>query len=250
MTIRDILVHADASRHLPARLAYALALAERSKARIAGLYVVGTPMVMASMGQPMTAEVYETLMDVAKEGAARSKAMFEKAVSGAGGSVEWREARDGVDEAVALHGRYADLIIVGQPDPDEPTPPGGSSTVAASAALNAGRPVLVVPYAGAFTPPPRHVVAAWDASRAATRAIHDALPLMAMAEKVTLLSVAPDAEDLGPLPGADMAAHLARHGLDVTARTEQGADSSVADILLNFISDEGAEMLVMGGNGH
>jgi nucleotide-binding universal stress UspA family protein len=54
------------------------------------------------------------------------------------------------------------------------------------------------------------------------------------------------------VPGAEIAAHLARHGLAVTAARSVG-DGQVheADMLLSYAADIGADLLVMGGGyGH
>ena len=53
------------------------------------------------------------------------------------------------------------------------------------------------------------------------------------------------------MPGADIAAHLARHGLKVTAaRTATDRSIADADALLSYASDLGADLLVVGGYGH
>ncbi len=43
--------------------------------------------------------------------------------------------------------------------------------------LAVGAPVLVVPYSGKFPKLGERVLVAWNASREATSAVHDALPL-------------------------------------------------------------------------
>ena len=68
---------------------------------------------------------------------------------------------------------------------------------------------------GARALPPGRILVAWDGSREAARAVHDALPLLRQAEEVVILIV--DARKLGPRffgpqPGAGILAHLERHG--------------------------------------
>ena len=77
-----------------------------------------------------------------------------------------------------MHGRYADLIIVGQLDPNDPQAP-LIRPRPEEVALLAGRPILVVPYVGTFEQIGRRVLVGWDASREATRAVNDAMPLLA-----------------------------------------------------------------------
>src|SRR5690606_14001873 len=92
----------------------------------------------------------------------------------------------------------------------------------------------------------------WNASREAARAVRDALPLLVKAGTATVLVVNPeDAPGAhGEEPGADIARHLARHGVTVRVERSSGAEISVADILLNRAAEMQADMLVIGGYGH
>ena len=114
--------------------------------------------------------------------------------------------------------------------------------------LGAGRPVVVVPYAGNFNTTPRHVLIAWSGTREATRAVHDALPILQRATKVFVLSINP--KDSKHLPGADIAAHLARHGCKTEAARTVASDISVSDAILSDASNVGADFIVMGAYGH
>ena len=120
--------------------------------------------------------------------------------------------------------------------------------------LASGRPVLVVPYVGTYPRVGDRVMIAWDASREAARAVADALPLLQAAQQVITLSANPDSggrsDRHGDLPGADIARHLARHGVRVEAQRLSAKEISIADMLLNRIADEGIDLLVMGAYGH
>ena len=149
---------------------------------------------------------------------------------------------------MVLHARYADLAVLGQADPDNP--PLGAGVVEA-VLLGSGRPALVVPFIGAESVGQR-VLVAWNATREAARALNDAMPLLAQAEKVTVLSVNPERGigGEGDLPAADIALHLARHGVKAEAAHTTAEDVSVGDILLSRAADLGADLIVMGGYGH
>ena len=54
----------------------------------------------------------------------------------------------------------------------------------------------------------------------------------------------------GALPGADIALHLARHGVKIDAAQVVTKELSVADMLLSRAADQGADLLVMGAYGH
>jgi nucleotide-binding universal stress UspA family protein len=176
---------------------------------------------------------------------------FDHATGPRGLSAEWREIAEGPEADPAVHARYADMAILGQLDPDRvetellrPRPE--------QIALASGRPVLVVPYAGRFADIGRRVVVAWNATREAARAIGDAMPLLVSAELVTVLTI--DARegpsDHGELPGADIALHLARHGVKAQIERTVSAGLPVGEVLLSRLADLGADLLVMGAYGH
>ncbi len=152
-------------------------------------------------------------------------------------------------EVVTLHARYADLAVLGQHDPDGPDSRRG---VVEAALFGAGRPVLVVPYAGRFPGAGRRVLVAWNASREAARAVNDALPILEQAEAVTVLAVNPrqGIGGHGEAPAADIALHLARHGVKATAEQVAAPAVGDAEALLNAVAERGADLLVMGGYGH
>ncbi len=52
------------------------------------------------------------------------------------------------------------------------------------------------------------------------------------------------------IEGADMGAHLARHGLNVEIQRTQIGEIDVADIILSYAADAGTNFIVMGGYGH
>ena len=89
---------------------------------------------------------------------------------------------------------------------------------------------------------------AWNANREAARAVHDAMPLLTHAESVVVLSV--DPQDERHFAGADIATHLARHGVNVEARRSVAPNIPIGDELLNMASDLGSDLMVMGAYGH
>jgi nucleotide-binding universal stress UspA family protein len=143
-------------------------------------------------------------------------------------------------------------VELGQVDPDNPLPEVGR-TMVEDLLMTAGRPVLIIPYAGQFGSIGSNTLIGWTATREAARAVHDALPLLAPSAKVTVLSVqsSKPPPDVKMLPSVEIAEHLARHGLDVSAaRTVVSDGLSPADALLDYASDISADLLVVGGYGH
>jgi len=90
----------------------------------------------------------------------------------------------------------------------------------------------------------------WDGSRPAARAIGDAMPLLAKAGKVEIVSISDEPGKQDKIEGVDMEHHLARHGLKVEVERIPRGDVDVADALLSHAADSGADIMVMGGYGH
>ena len=147
-----------------------------------------------------------------------------------------------------MQARYADLVVVGQADPEPTATP---SDLPETVALATGRPVLVVPHIGA-KPPGKTVLLCWNASREAARAAADALPFLKAAQKVIVLVVNPkvSAAGHGAEPGADAAAWLARHGVKVTVQRDVAPDADAGAVILSRAADLGADLIVMGIYGH
>jgi nucleotide-binding universal stress UspA family protein len=142
-------------------------------------------------------------------------------------------------------GSSADLTIVAQHEPSGGD--GRFADLAEDVLVSSGRPLLMVPYIGAVDGIGERVIVAWNASREAARAVADAMPILDGAREVEVF-IASD-NDIGDLPGADIAAHLARHGIDVTVYETPANNVSIGDALLNRASETGADMIVMGGYG-
>jgi nucleotide-binding universal stress UspA family protein len=118
-------------------------------------------------------------------------------------------------------------------------------------ALESGRPVLVVPYAGRFGEIGRNVVVAWKPGRESARAVFDALPILLAAEKVHILEIREKGRNANALaPDTTIAAALARHGIKPSVRTSVLGDIGVGDEILSRLSDLDADLLVMGAYGH
>jgi nucleotide-binding universal stress UspA family protein len=252
MTYKSILVLVDDTARCAARLDVAFELAQAFGAHVTALAVtpdmVVPPSVQVSYGAELAAAharaVRETLDPV--------KAGFLQQAARAGvTSTEWREAGGNAVATAALHARYADLLIVGQPGPDD-TRSQPVRDFLEHLILSAGRPILVIPYAGKFTGIGTKALVAWNASREATRAVTDALPLLARAGSVAVLVIDPqDAGEIhGDAPGADVSLFLARHGVKAEAHPTASGKLAVGDVILSRASDIGADLIVMGAWGH
>jgi nucleotide-binding universal stress UspA family protein len=82
--------------------------------------------------------------------------------------------------------------------------------------------------------------------------VHDALPLLRLAEEVEVLIV--DAAKLGPRfgsrPGAGILAHLRRHEVVAQVKAVESGGAAITGLILLQAADENADLVVMGGYGH
>jgi nucleotide-binding universal stress UspA family protein len=255
MSYKDLLVHVDDSKSMPARLAASTALARTFDAHLTGLYVAPILQVPTFVQAQMPPEVIEIQQQHAVEAEAAAKAAFNKAVADAGWEdrAEWRTAHGNLADAVDLHARYADLTVLGQADPDIDA--ADALALPGDVALSCGRPILCIPYIGAKPEVGKRVLIAWNASRESTRAVNDAMPFLSQAETVEVLVVNPQdwtwlhPERHGEEPGADIALHLARHGVKVAAAHTVTRDIGVGDAVLSHAADQSFDLLVMGAYG-
>jgi len=250
MAYKDLLVHVDNGRANAGRVDAALRLAARSDAHLIGLYVMPEWHVPGFVEAQIGAEVMEAQEAAYRDYAAKAKAAFDEAASKAGVAAEWRSTQGDAAAALSLHGRYTDLVVVGQDD--ERDPDGTVRGLAGRVVLACGRPVLVVPYIGAAKTIGEQVVVAWNASREAVRALNDALPLLVAARAVHVMTfnASGGARGHGEIPSADVCLHLARHGVKAEAQHYEAHDIDVGDMLLSRASDRGADLIVTGGYGH
>lgn len=247
MALKDILVHVDNSKAAERRLELAATLAATHAAHLTGLYVHTMARVPQFVRAQFGADVQALQRQYAEESTRQAQQLFERKLRNAGVNHEWRAAEGDLFDLAALHARYVDLTIVGQRDPDGDD----ELPLADHLVLDAGRPVLVVPFAGTFDRPIERVIVAWNASREATRAVNDALPLLQTAKKVTVLAVNPNGglDGHGDLPGADICLHLARHGVAAEAKAVKADDMHAGAMLLSRAADEAADLVVMGAYG-
>lgn len=115
--------------------------------------------------------------------------------------------------------------------------------------FGSGRPLLLVPQkARDFTTD--KIIIAWDATRSAVRAVHDALPLLTRASEVTIVSVIDDKTFLTPDSGNGLRRYLARWNIDAKFRVINRETLTVGMSLLAYAIRTDANLLVMGGHAH
>src|SRR6267378_608001 len=250
MSYKTILVHCDVGRGTAVRLEIAFDLAQRFEAHVIGLHVRQAFQAPAfTDAGPAMDSLYKTYETTVKADEAIATAAFREAAGSKGVSREWRVTDGYVDEILRAEARTADLVIVGQAEPDSP-PTATPADLAEDVAMAGECPVLIVPHIGVAKPPGKTVMLCWNTSREAKRAATGALPLLAMADKTIVLIIDPKPGVGNEEPGADVASWLARHGVKVTVQRDSAADSDVGGVILSRAADHDIDLIVMGIYGH
>lgn len=255
MSYKTILVHIDDSALSRTRLQAGIALARRFDAHLIGAALSGVSRLLyqvmpSAASDPTLAQHLDFVRERARQAVAQGSAQLQQAQLA---SCEARLIDDEAGEGIALHARGADLVLVGQADPEHIHPDLPADFVA-HVVLHAGRPVLVLPF-GAAPASMTRVLVCWDGGKEAARALAMALPLLKSAHQVRLAVFDPGgaSRTAQDALAANPVEWLARHG--VTAMlTVHKIDSrrrhAVGEALLAKASEHAADLLVMGAYGH
>jgi len=249
--IKDLLVHLEGSREDDVRLAYAELIATRHQAFLTGLYCNIVPEMMFAGDPSLTsAQAIASMQTAAIEAGDKQETKLNEKVSKLSVNSELRRLdlfASQAGQSIAAEARTADLLVATRPYNHHSATP----ELLEAVLFNSGRGCLFVPPAIMPNGDIDTVVVAWRNTREAARAVSEAGPIMRAAKKVVIALVtedgAPESQD--EMPGADIARHLDRHGVNVELRQISGW-SNPAEALLNEVEKAGAKMLVMGGYGH
>lgn len=145
------------------------------------------------------------------------------------------------------YARLHDLTVVPIPADDN-----ADRWYAETIIFGSGRPTLILPQAWKRpeTSPFATAVVAWDFSRTAARAVADALPLLQKAKQVFVMTVENEKAIERGRSGAELAKHLARHGVEVVYDRVDAAGRRIGDVLEEHVAKRKADLLVMGAYGH
>jgi len=253
MTYKDLLVHLDDSKACARRVDAAVRLAEQHGAYLTGVYPIVEIPLLNAIRERIPRDLRASMDAEAQRQAEAALKSFREAAERRGVAYEARtdHALDTTLASVlSMHARYADLVVLGQVNPDEP--PYVSRHLPEEVVLSSGRPALIVPHDWAPGPLGERVIVAWDASREAARAVSDAMPILEQAASVLVVSINPESTPLGhgEVPGTDIAVHLARHKVEVEVQSVEMDRMEIGDALLSFATDRGRDLLVMGAYAH
>ncbi|HXZ21200.1 MAG TPA: universal stress protein [Pseudolabrys sp.] len=247
--IKDIVVNLGLGARDPAT-EYAASVAETFGAHLLGIAVSYEPVIPGTVMGGIPPEIIETQRVEADKKARAAIARFEQAVKRTGISAETRiisASVAGAADQIGRIGRRFDLVIVGQPERQKSMP---DEVIDEGVLFESGRPVIFVPFIHKGGMKVDRIMVCWDGSRAAARAVADAMPLLKKAKQVEVVIVSDKPGKRDEVPGADLGQHLARHGLKVDVKRITSPEIDVPSTILSYAADSSADMIVMGGYGH
>ncbi len=247
MAIRDILLLLETDGQTQVAAPYAAALADQLGAHLTATGIAFEILVPSGFAGDYP---YEVLAAVTEQSRLRAEQAYDRLRAAAPESLRSElvqidalpgQARDDF----ARLARHFDLTIIGQgrePNSDD-------ELMAEAALFDSGRPVLFIPRIHTKAPRFERALVAWDGSRAAARALADAMPLLVKASTIDVVTIAGPRTSYKELPGFNITRHLSRHGLNAELK-RLPISGDIGETILSFAADAGSDFMVMGGYGH
>ena len=250
MTIKNLLVHTDHSESCKYRVKTAIELAKKYDARLTVLFVVPDYFVPTYVEAQISTDVIVAINEQAREKAEATLDRIRQQITDSGLSADTYIEEGGIINILTDYARYTDLAILGQSQPDDPE--NLSDSLADHVVLESGSPCLVIPYIGCRETLGKRVLLAWNESRESARALKDALPMLKLADKVTVLFIKPKSHDEAQteIQKEVMRDYLADHGIDATISVCIDSQHNTGDIILAETIDNDIDLIVMGAYGH
>ncbi len=152
----------------------------------------------------------------------------------------WPLAEAADDAFLGSYGRVFDLVVLGRPGREPQNP---RMAPLEAALFESGKPVLIVPQAVPKSIA-RKVLVAWNGSTEQAHTNAFALPLLKLADEVTVLGV-----DAGMTPGPTVeqaTQHLRRNGVKAEALSVKAGARSAGEVILDQAAALGCDLLVKG----
>jgi nucleotide-binding universal stress UspA family protein len=260
--IKTILVAATGSDSDAANFAAALAIARPLGAHLDVLHVrldvVGVAVAMSTDagGGALTGGFIEQLERDAREREAKARGTFTRFCASAGlvattapasdnaamPSAEWHIETGAEPRWMATYGVAADLIVAPRATGEDVV----ARSILETVLLESGRP-LVIPAASAMPANFERIAIAWKPTPQAARAVAAAMPFLARAKEVVVITVE---EQPAEHHEADrLVRNLAWHGIAATTALLKPEPEGAGATLLAGAAHR-ADLLVMGGYGH
>ncbi len=251
--IKDILVHIPTERPARPVIDGSISLALTYGAHLDALAVGYISMSTAFAIDGAAAIAAEAIEQERLEALLRAHTaadVFELAARNAGISHSWRSAAAFPAEAgasIAAATRLYDLAVVLQPDAEQTS---FDNAIPQEILFQSGRPVLFIPYIFHGNFEAKRIGICWDGSRLAARALRDAMPFLEKADALTIITIKEAGKEDAETSAEKLVQHLARINLQATIRALDASHAGIQPLISSMASDEGLDLLVMGGYGH
>jgi len=247
--IKDILVNLSVGKQHDVAGDFAISIAALFDAHLSARAMACKLPIGGSILDGATATFIDAFTAERQTDAAKAKKSFDERARRADIRADSTIVTDYAAEVAQIFAesaRHCDLSVVAQEERENDLP---ESLIIEAALFESGRPVLIVPYIQKTGIKLDRVMLCWDGSRNAARAVGDAMPLLERATMIDVVTI--DAKERrNTIRGAQIADHLARHGLKVELKPIVAPDSDVANVILSQAADSETDLVVMGGYGH
>ena len=242
--MKTILVHIEGDNGQESRLSAAFDLARATGGHLVCLSVM--PYAAYALGdQAMGAFPITTLIDALEARRKIERVAIEARLAREGVSWDWLAADGDASDRLVEHARLADVVVM------------SAGPFAHQAALQLGRtgdvairapaPVLAVPEGTAGIDVAGAALLCWDGGQEAGTALRAALPLLKLAQSVTLLTVA---EKDTPYTARAAAAFLSRHDIHAEVIERGGDDANIEQVIRSVAAEREVAWIVQGAYGH
>jgi nucleotide-binding universal stress UspA family protein len=228
MAYKDILVYLDPTAESVERLRFAVGLAKAHGARLIGVDATSVRGVDGAADAEVTRKT------------------FDERAGGEGLKVVFVPAEKPGDGEALIH--CVDLIVA--PAPAGPARGMVRHGVLDRALTESGAPMLILPPDWTAGSVGDKVVIAWNGGREALRAVHDAMPFLEKARKVTVFCFSSRPSDLRA-SAVMLVHHLEAHGVasHISDWTNTG-DLTAIEALFASLDTQDADLIVAGAFGH
>lgn len=247
-----IAIYLSSDKACARRIDFGVQLAKKHNADVVGVYPTNDLIGHYYDASIIPLEARQAMAERHHSQRETTQQRFLESAEAAGVKAMWRMPEGDAEEALALHARYADVLIMSKAEHGERGPI-VLPNLPESVIMAAGRPVLMLPNAGSLQTIGRRVLYCWDQRREAARAFSDAAPLLEGCEELVVLEIDRDERLLQErdIQNDDIADYCASKGYPRPRHlVVKSGDIGVGNVILNTASDHGSDLIVMGAYGH
>lgn len=243
--MKSVLLHVAEDDGFESRLQAALDLARFGGGHVECLQTRRVPAFIGSdaIGMSGSASMIVQMMEEEDRIAANVRAGIEPRIVKEGLPFSWSEALGEPAQTLVDRSLLADVVVMSLPDSEHRN----LGPALGSVVTRADAPVLAVPVGWERLALEKPVMVAWKPTSEAAASVKAALPLLAGASRVDILTIDPVGQ--GDFPPTAVASYLSRHGIKAEMHERHAGSQSTADTLSATAQELGAGLVVMGGYG-